>query len=88
MLLDWKSQYCPSDYTIRAIYRFNAIPIKLPMIFFTELEQNIFKFVWKHKRPETVKAMFKRKAELEKSGSLSIDYTTSKQYGTDTKTEV
>ena len=35
----------------KAIYRFNVIPVKIPMAFFTKLEQNISPFVWKHKSP-------------------------------------
>ena len=61
----------------KAIYRFNTIPMKLPMAFFTELEEKISQFVWIHKRPQIANAILKKK--IRAGRILTSDYTTKLQ---------
>ena len=92
MFMDWKNQYSENDYTTESKLQTHAIPIKLPMVFFRELEQKISQFFINTKCLEQPKQSSERRMELEKSTYQTSDYTTKlqslRQYDTGTKTEI
>ena len=60
----------------KAIYRFNAFPIKIPMAYLTDLEQIFQKFTWNKKIPQIAHQSWERRIKLDVSQALVLNYTT------------
>ena len=60
MFMDWKNQYSENEYTTQSNQQIQCNPYETPMLFFTELEQIISQFAWKHKKPRRVKAVMRK----------------------------
>ena len=59
--LDWKNEYCQNDCTNQSKLQIQCNPYQITNGIFTELEQKISQFVWKHKRPQIVKTILRKK---------------------------